>query len=123
MAVGAAPLTEYPLARPPTADERPAMVALTFLDDPRAFLARADGRLRPDPVVGAVVATYARESVEISRLVLDVGDVPCLFIDQGNPHVRRDLPDAGLPSGGRHGQPAHPLSRPHHTPSPTGGAA
>lgn len=42
------------------------MVELTFFDDPRAFLARADAHLRRDPVINTVVATYSeRLAVEI----------------------------------------------------------
>ncbi|WP_426243877.1 GNAT family N-acetyltransferase [Nocardioides sp. LHG3406-4] len=44
------------------------MATLTFYDDPRDFLARADGHLRRNPVLNTVVATYTE------RLAAEIED-------------------------------------------------
>ncbi|MBA3780482.1 MAG: GNAT family N-acetyltransferase [Nocardioides sp.] len=44
------------------------MATLTFFDDPRDFLARADWHLRQNPVLNTVVATYSE------RLVAEIDD-------------------------------------------------
>ena len=68
MAAGVPPLTDYSVARSGVRHYRPAMATLTFFDDPRDFLARADEHLRRDPVVNTVVATYSeRLATEIEE--------------------------------------------------------